>query len=496
VRLRPLKTLSFRWMKGEMTTKLTQSQGQGAGGNNSQHRSTSVQGQGERFKSERAAEGKLFTAAFEPTMWRGRKTLSSLAGTAAAAANRKPRVVILGTGWGGFRLARDLNRRKLDVSVVSPRNHFLFTPLLPSTTVGTLEFRCVQEPVRTIAGIHYHQARADSIDLSEKHVRCTDVYRHGEGEPISFRLPFDKLVVAVGTKSNTFGVPGFRSLEEENTSATGTTRKSVFFLKQLEQARSIRNRIIECFERAASPFVGEDERKRLLTFLVVGGGPTSIEFTSELCDFIRHDVAKWYSDLGQQYNVIVVEAGKHLLGAFDSSLSSYVERTLVRRQVTLLTNEHVKEIKDHSVVLGRSGEELPFGLCVWATGNAPLDFVRQANLPLTDHNRIAVDDKLRVEGLEDVYAVGDCAAFRLQPLPMLAQVANQQGAYLAKCFNKGSHDRPFQYKFMGAMAQLGTLKAVADLGGAKIKGLSAFLAWRSAYWTMSVSITNKILIPM
>jgi len=104
--------------------------------------------------------------------------------------------------------------------------------------------------------------------VDEKLVRCTDVYQHGEGETISFRLPYDILVVAVGTKSNTFGIPGFQSLEESS-SITGTTRKSVFFLKQLEQARAIRNRIIECFERAASPFVGAEERKRLLTFVVV-----------------------------------------------------------------------------------------------------------------------------------------------------------------------------------------------------------------------------------
>ncbi len=126
---------------------------------------------------------------------------------------------------------------------------------------------------------------------------------------LSFDLPYDHLVVAVGTKSNTFGTPGFYS-KEEGTSPTGTSRKSVFFLKQLEHARAIRNRIIECFERASSPFVLEEERRRLLTFLVVGGGPTSIEFTSELCDFIQDDVTKWYKDLEGDYRVIVVEASK------------------------------------------------------------------------------------------------------------------------------------------------------------------------------------------
>lgn len=137
-----------------------------------------------------------------------------------ATAKTKERVVVLGVGWGGFRVAKDLDKSKFDVSVVSPRNHFLFTPLLPSTTVGTLEFRCVQEPARTIRGVHYHQARADKVDLAASEVHCTDVYDHGDRGSLSFKLPYDRLVVAVGTKSNTFGVPGVES-REETTSPTG-----------------------------------------------------------------------------------------------------------------------------------------------------------------------------------------------------------------------------------------------------------------------------------
>ena len=104
----------------------------------------------------------------------------------------------------------------------------------------------------------------------------------------------------------------------------------------------------------------ESERQRLLTFVVVGGGPTSIEFTSELCEFLKHDVSKWYKDLNSQYKVVVVEAGKHLLGSFDASLSDYVEQLMSKRQVEVMVNETVKEVKDVSVVLSR-GQEIPFG---------------------------------------------------------------------------------------------------------------------------------------
>ena len=161
----------------------------------------------------------------------------------------KERIVILGAGWGGFRLAKDLDKNQYDVTVISPRNHFLFTPLLPSTSVGTLEFRCVQEPVRTISGVHYHQAQAKKIDFSANEISCTDVYSHYQkGKPltekrvIDFTVPYEKLVIAVGTKSNTFGVPGLVSQEEELIGSSGTNKNNVFFLKQLEHSRSIRNR--------------------------------------------------------------------------------------------------------------------------------------------------------------------------------------------------------------------------------------------------------------
>ena len=141
----------------------------------------------------------------------------------------RPQLVVLGAGWGGFRCAMDVDKTKYDVTVVSPRNHFLFTPLLPSTTVGTLEFRCVQEPVRTIKGVKYVQASARDIDFNSKEVLCVDLYEHMENgvkQPRKeFKIKYDKLVLGMGTKSNTFGVPGIASTEEDlDHSHTGTNR--------------------------------------------------------------------------------------------------------------------------------------------------------------------------------------------------------------------------------------------------------------------------------
>jgi NADH dehydrogenase FAD-containing subunit len=175
------------------------------------------------------------------------------------------RIVVLGSGWGGFQVAMNMGTQK-NLTVVSPNNHFLFTPLLASTAVGTLEFRCVQEPIRTVLGRNgqFLHGKARTLDPETKTITVQSVHDD------EFELQYDKLVIAVGVKTNTFGIP---SIQEGN---------GIFFLKTLKHARGIRNNIIDSFEKAAVPTVCEAERRRLLSFVVVGGGPTSCEFTSEL----------------------------------------------------------------------------------------------------------------------------------------------------------------------------------------------------------------------
>lgn len=401
----------------------------------------------------------------------------------------KPRMVILGTGWGGFRLAREIDKQKYDVTVVSPRNHFLFTPLLPSTTVGTLEFRCIQEPVRTIKGLEYLQAHCTDMNFDNKTIRCQDVFK-GTNHDVNY----DYLVIATGARNNTFGVPG---VHQDN---------NIFFLKQLGDARSIRYRLLECFERASSPFVTDVERSRLLSFVVVGGGPTSIEYAAELHDFLTTDVKRWYPDLLDKVSVSLIEASDHIMGAFDEKLVAYTTRLLENRKVQVLLNISVQSV-EHDFCTLTDGRKLPFGLMVWSTGLAPVEVVQRMEGVKKDRGRIVVDKRLRVPGLEGVFAMGDAAIESERPLGPLAQVADQQGKYLATWFSKmdplADDILPFEYRYLGSMAQVGDWKAVADLtgvggskGGPVVDGFLAFLTWRSAYWTKTVSIANKALIPM
>lgn len=349
---------------------------------------------------------------------------------ASGALGKKPRVVVIGTGWGGNKVARSLDKSAFDVRVISPANHFLFTSFLPSTTVGTLEFRAIQEPIRTVKNLgEYYQAKARALNIEQQTVECEDLFKG-----IRFEVKYDYLVIAAGCKTNTFNTPGVGEREG----------KEVFFLKHLHHARQIRNRTLECFERATNPTLTDEERQRLLSFVVVGGGPTSCEFTTELHDFLSQDVGRWYPDLTKDIRVTLVEAGPNILGTFDKALVQYYESGLKKRGITVLTSTAVTRVEEHgendsdphhttSAHLA-DGTELPFGTMVWSAGLAPVKFTHSANsLPKAQGGRIEIDGYLRVPGLKGrVFALGDCAG----SLPPLASVAEQQGRYLADCFNE------------------------------------------------------------
>ncbi|GAX22180.1 hypothetical protein FisN_19Lh240 [Fistulifera solaris] len=472
---------------------------------------------------------------------------------------KKPRVVILGSGWAGNTLARRLDKQKYDVRLISPANHFLFTSLLPSTAVGTLEFRAIQEPVRTIAGLgEYYQAKALQLGVTDEGktvVHCADLFKGHE-----FPVRYDYLVVAAGNKTNTFQTPGIAEREG----------KEVFFLKHLYHARQIRNRVLECFERASNPNITDFERDRLLSFVIVGGGPTSCEFTTELYDFLQQDVVQWYPDLMSHVKVTLVEAGPGLLGSFHQSLADYYLKKLKEKKIDVrlsmavigvelrpyakanttsdespnsdVTNDpnhphRSSAMGQYTVAQFADGTELPFGTMVWSAGLAPVRFVKDSGFQL-QRGRIVVDEYLRVPDHENVFALGDCAALVSGPLPPTASVAEQQAYYLADCFNKYYYEAAtrkeplplpgpvapalmpwklleflnpilcksqpeFTYKNRGMMAGMGFGGGVTDLTNTDLpspkttmSGTAAFVTWRTTYLTKQLSWKNMMLIPM
>lgn len=493
-----------------------------------------------------------------------------------SASTKRERVVVLGSGWAGYALARDLDPKKYERIIISPRSHFVFTPLLASTTVGTLEFRSILEPVRRLQPDRFHQGWADSIDFDNKLIQVetnpdadelnsrtmpppqppkqspqssdvstveSSTIAPKKGEMIS--VPYDKLIVAVGSYSQTFGIPGVR--EHAN------------FLRDVGDARSIRLRVLQCFERADLPNTTDEQRRKLLHFAVVGGGPTGIEFAAELHDLVHDDLARLYPRLMPFAAITVYDVAPKVLPMFDKKLSAYAIETFRRQGIQVKTEHHLQGIRPDED--GKGGlklkiqeygdDEVGAGIVVWSTGlmQNPLvarlvarelrtSIPAEANTPengsqpwhiIKDHKTggIVTDDHLRVRIsaqeapekdaakdpknapagstiLPDVFAIGDCAVIEREALPATAQVASQQAKYLAKALNKYGRAgtdamataKSFQYRNLGTLAYLGSWRAILQSEAVSdgITGRLAWVLWRGAYITRSMSIRNKIMV--
>ena len=208
---------------------------------------------------------------------------------------KKKKVVILGSGWGAMSVLNHLNPGQFDITVVSPRNYFLFTPMLPSVTVGTVNSRSIVEPIRKLIhkyhkgqNVQFFEAECIGVDADNKTVCCRD--ESGiQGSVSSFKLDYDILVTAVGSDNNTFNTPG--------------VKEHCFFLKEMKDGELVRDTIVDLIESACYPGQPEGERKRLLHFVIVGGGPTGVEFASELRDFLRDDIPNIYPMVEDDFKV-------------------------------------------------------------------------------------------------------------------------------------------------------------------------------------------------
>jgi len=391
----------------------------------------------------------------------------------------KKKIVIIGTGFSALSFIKKINRKIFDVTVVSPRNHFLFTPLLPSTTVGTIEFRSIIEPVRNISGIIFHQSYCTGVDAANSKIECED---SDTGK--KYALGFDILVIAVGEVTNTYGIKG--------------VNENALFLKELSDARKIRTKVVDCFENASLPGISHQERKDFLRFAVCGGGPTGVEFAAELHDFIEEDVKRKYRDLAAYVEIILIEAGNSILASFDRKLSEYTTKIFKRQNIVIKTNSPVKEV-DEKLIYLNNGTSFKYGLLVWAAGNTSTNLVRNVGFNLDRRGKILTDSYFRVRSgnkiNENVFAIGDCAAIEGYEIPATAQAAQKTGVFLAGYLNRNFYsERPFNFKNLGMLAYIGKRKALADLPQYKGTGFGAFLFWRSAYLTRLVSFKNKVLV--
>ncbi|ODV87916.1 hypothetical protein CANARDRAFT_26093 [[Candida] arabinofermentans NRRL YB-2248] len=476
--------------------------------------------------------GQIFTEA-SPKKQKPQTALTTAGAT-------KKDLVILGSGWGSASMLKSLDTSLYNVTVVSPRNYFLFTPLLPSAPTGTIEPKSIVEPIRAIAKrtpgeVTFMEADATDIDVTKSTVtvkqastEISGVSKQDSGSSLttdSFTkdLKYDYLVVGVGAQPTTFGIPG--------------VAEHACFLKELPDSYQVKRKMLDCIEKAALYPKGSEERKRLLSFVVVGGGPTGVEFAGELQDYIDEDLHRWMPEIAEDVQVTLVEALPNVLNAFSKKLWSYAHQVFEETNIHLALSTAVKNVTPTTVFAqskladGTTKDlEIPYGMLVWATGNAPRDFTKLMFKKIAEQNTarrgLLVDENLKVNGTENVFAIGDCA---FTGHPPTGQVAHQEGDYvseylkqkaalddlnheLSKASNSDesskvqtridslkSQIKPFNYAHMGALSYVGAEKAVADLVWGKFSSTSTggtftYLIWRASYIAMCISARQKALV--
>jgi NADH dehydrogenase len=389
------------------------------------------------------------------------------------------KIVVLGGGFAGVavarRLEKKLRRDEAEIALVSRDNFTLFTPMLPEVSSGGLEPRHVATPVRAqLRRTTFVLGEIARIDLGAKLVEA----RHPLTMDIT-QLSYDQLVLALGSVTSTFNIPG--------------VAEHTLPLKTLEDAETLRNRIIAALEQAVVTPAGPD-RDRLLTFAVVGGGYTGCECAGELVDFF-HSIVKFYRPLQlSDVRMILIEGGQALLPDLPQAMGRYTTRNLARRKVELMIGDGVTRVDGHGIDL-QSGTHVPCATVVWSAGVRPSPVLRDLPCEHARNGGLLVNQDMSVIGSPGVWAIGDCAWIPAKPnaeqsdrnawYPATAQHAIREGPTLADniiATLRGAPTKPFFYRSLGTMASLGARRGVAQLpGGLVLTGFIAWFLWRTYY---------------
>lgn len=392
----------------------------------------------------------------------------------------KPKVVIVGGGFGGLACARALEGWPVSVTLIDSHNYHLFTPLLYQVATGLLNPSDIAYPFRSCfrgsPNVRFKQARVASVDQAAKCLH-TEV-----GDQISY----DFLVLATGSTNNYFDNPGIAA--------------HTLGMKTLEEALRLRNHVLGCLERAAQATT-EADRRRWLTFVVVGGGPTGVEYAGALGELLHLVLGEEYPELDFGLaRILVVEGMDRLLHVMRPRLGRYAARTLQRRGIEVRTGVMVKEVTADAVVLS-DGELVGTRTVVWSAGVKP-DLPADSTGPLS--SRIAVDHDFRVEGWPNGFAIGDVAAVDHDGsiLPMLSAPAMQGGRHVARVIldeigadvAHGADRAPFAYKDKGTMATIGRNAAVGQVNRLTMTGFVGWVAWLAVHLYYLVGFRNRMVV--
>jgi NADH:ubiquinone reductase (H+-translocating) len=379
----------------------------------------------------------------------------------------RPRVLVLGGGFGGIGAAQKLKKSDVDVVLVDGHDYHTFQPLLYQVATGLLEQPAVGHPIRDLFheqdNVRIHEDRVTGIDLEKREASFSEI------EPLSY----DYLVLALGAEVNFFGVEG--------------AADHAFPLYTLADAVRLRDHVLERWEAAdRKPKLIEDGA---LDMVVVGGGPTGVETAGAMAELYKGVFRKDYPDVSpERAKLMLVEASPEIFSMFKPDIRAYTVEALEKRGVEVMTGDVVESVSPTRVKL-KSGTVLPAHTLVWGAGLQGNELVRSLGLELERGNRIAVDEELRVASHPEVYAVGDIAAINdaktKQVLPQLGSVALQSGAHAGETIARrvgGKETKPFKYRDKGTMATIGRGAAVVQmLGGRTMKGKAAQVAWGTVH---------------
>ena len=391
---------------------------------------------------------------------------------------QKPRVVIVGAGFGGLEAAKKLACKDVHVTVIDRTNHHLFQPLLYQVATAALSPADIAAPIRAVLSkcknMEVILAEVRSVDVDARKVKMSD----------GTELDYDFLVLATGARHSYFGHDEWEKL------APG--------LKSLEDAIEVRRRLLTAFEYAER-ITDEAARRAAMTFVIIGGGPTGVEMAGAIAEIARHTLAKDFCHIDpSQARVILVEGDPRLLAAFPEDLSASALKQLVDLGVEVRTGARATDLTETGVQVG--DEFIPCRVKIWAAGNNASFVGKTLGVPIDRVGRVMVNDDLTIPGHPEVQVIGDLANFSHQtgqPLPGVSPVAMQQGRLAARnilAMIDGHKPQRFYYWDKGNMATIGRHKAVADLKLVHLSGLPAWLAWLFVHLIFLVGFRNRLLV--
>jgi len=393
------------------------------------------------------------------------------------ASAKKPRVVIVGSGFGGLEAAKKLACKDAQVTVIDRTNYHLFQPLLYQVATAALSPADIAAPVRAVLSrcknLEVILAEVESVDVDAKKVKTVDL-----------DIDYDYLILATGARHSYFGHDEWEKL------APG--------LKSLEDAIELRRRILLAFEYAEK-ITDEAARRAALNFVIIGGGPTGVEMAGAIAEISRHTLAKDFRHINpSEARVILIEGEPRLLAAYPEDLSASARKQLMDLGVEVRTGARATKLSEAGVQV--NGEFIPCRVKIWAAGNTASFVGKTLGSPVDRVGRVIVNDDLTIPGHPEVQVIGDLANFPHQtgkPLPGISPVAMQEGRHAARnvlTMIQGRKPQRFRYWDKGTMATIGRNKAVADLKFMHLSGLPAWLAWLFVHVVFLVGFRNRLLV--